>query len=171
MYGNMWAIPTPDLHRTDYLVVLGGNPQASQGSLLACPDMLGELDAIRARGGKVVVDRPAPHRHRASTPTSGSRSVPGTDAALLLAIVHVLFAEGLVDLGALAELVNGRRRRARAGRGLHARGGRARLRHPRRRRSAARARARDAPTRGRLRPHRHLQRRSSARSRRGSSTS
>ena len=33
-------------------------------SLLACPDVLGEIDSIRARGGKVVVDRPAPHGHR-----------------------------------------------------------------------------------------------------------
>ena len=43
---------------------MGANPHASQGSFLACPDVLGELDGIRARGGKIVVDRPAPHRHR-----------------------------------------------------------------------------------------------------------
>jgi anaerobic selenocysteine-containing dehydrogenase len=32
---------------------------------------------------------------------------PGTDAALLMAVVHVLFDEGLVDLGHLADDVNG----------------------------------------------------------------
>ena len=37
---------------------MGGNPQASRGSLLACPDVLGEIDAIRERGGKVVVIDP-----------------------------------------------------------------------------------------------------------------
>src|SRR5262249_24102422 len=31
---------------------------------------------------------------------------PGTDAAFLLAIVHVLFDEGLVDLGAVTDLVD-----------------------------------------------------------------
>jgi hypothetical protein len=75
MYGNMWKIPAPDVLRTDYLVVMGGNPEASGGSLLACPDVLGELDAIRARGGHVVVidpGVPAP----STTPTSGSRSCP-----------------------------------------------------------------------------------------------
>ena len=33
--------------------------------------------------------------------------VPGTDAALLLAIAHVLFEDGLVDLGDVADLVEG----------------------------------------------------------------
>ncbi len=58
MYGGMWTIPVPDLDRTDYLLMLGANPHASQGSLLAAPDVLGEIDAIRARGGTVVVIDP-----------------------------------------------------------------------------------------------------------------
>ena len=33
--------------------------------------------------------------------------VPGADAALLLAMIHVLFAEGRVDLGACEGLANG----------------------------------------------------------------
>ncbi len=55
LFGGMWTFPIPDLDRTDYLVVMGANPHASQGSLLAAPDLLSRLDAIRARGGKVVV--------------------------------------------------------------------------------------------------------------------
>ena len=58
MYGGMWTIPVPDIRRTDLLVVMGANPHASQGSLLACPDLMGEIDAIRARGGEVVVIDP-----------------------------------------------------------------------------------------------------------------
>lgn len=106
MYGNMWKIPTPDIRRTDYLVIMGGNPQASGGSLLACPDVLGELDAIRARGGRVVVVDP----RRTGTADHASEWLPirpGTDAALLLAVCHVLFAEGLVTLGTLADRVDG----------------------------------------------------------------
>ena len=106
MYGHMWWIPTPDIQRTQYWVILGGNPQASQGSLLACPDVLGEIDRIRARGGKVVVIDP----RRTGTADRADEwlpIVPGTDAGLLLAICHVLFADGLVDLGDLTELVNG----------------------------------------------------------------
>jgi len=106
MYGGMWAIGVPDLPRTDYLLLLGANPAASQGSLLACPDVLGHLDAIRARGGKVVVVDP----RRTGTAEKADQwlpIVPGTDAALLLAIVHTLFAEERVDLGDVADLVNG----------------------------------------------------------------
>ena len=106
MYGGMWAIGVPDVPRTDYRLVLGANPAASQGSLLACPDVLGHLDAIRARGGKVVVVDP----RRTGTAAKADQwlpIVPGTDAAFLLAIVHTLFAEERVDLGDVADLVNG----------------------------------------------------------------
>jgi len=41
MWGQMWWIPAPDIRRTDYFVVMGANPHASQGSFLACPDVLG----------------------------------------------------------------------------------------------------------------------------------
>ena len=50
MYGHPWRIPAPDLPNTDFIVVQGANPHASQGSLLACPDVLGELDKVRERG-------------------------------------------------------------------------------------------------------------------------
>jgi anaerobic selenocysteine-containing dehydrogenase len=106
MYGSMWWIPTADIQRTHYWLVMGGNPQASQGSLLACPDVLGELDAIRGRGGKVVVVDP----RRTGTAERADEwlpIVPGTDAAFLLALCHVLFAEDLVDLGDVADLVAG----------------------------------------------------------------
>ena len=37
---------------------MGANPHASQGSLLACPDVIGEIDAIRERGRRrsIVID-------------------------------------------------------------------------------------------------------------------
>ena len=106
MYGSMWSIPVPDVHRTDLIVVMGANPQASQGSLLACPDLMGELAAIQDRGGEVIVVDP----RRTGTADMASEWLPitpGTDAALLLAVVHVLFAEDLVDLGDAAKLIDG----------------------------------------------------------------
>ncbi len=106
MYGNMWKIPTVDIRRTDYWVIMGGNPQASGGSLLSCPDVLGEIDAIRARGGTVVVVDP----RRTGTADRASEWLPirpGTDAAFLLALCHVVFADGLLDLGRIAHLVDG----------------------------------------------------------------
>ena len=53
LFGGMWTFPIPDVDRCEYLIVMGANPHASQGSLLACPDLLGRMDAIRERGGRV----------------------------------------------------------------------------------------------------------------------
>jgi anaerobic selenocysteine-containing dehydrogenase len=106
MYGNMWSIPTIDLKRATHVVIMGGNPQASQGSLMACADVLGQLDRIRTEGGRVTVIDP----RRTGTADHADEwvpIVPGTDALLLLAMVQTLFAEGLVDLGAVAGRVAG----------------------------------------------------------------
>src|SRR5918995_4636929 len=123
MYGGMWRIPVPDIPRTDLLVVMGANPHASQGSLLACPDVMGEIAGIRGRGGRVVVIDP----RRTGTAERADEwlpIVPGTDAALLLAVCHVLFADGLVDLGTLAGRVDGVEEVGRAGGRLGPRAGR-----------------------------------------------
>ncbi|CDO88643.1 anaerobic dehydrogenase [Mycobacterium triplex] len=97
MYGLWWNFPVPDIERTDLLVIMGANPAASQGSLLAAPDVMGLIDGIRKRGKVIVID---PVR----TPTAARADewlpiVPGTDAALLLAVAHTLFDEGLVNPG------------------------------------------------------------------------
>ncbi len=105
MYGNMWSIPAPDVQRTDYFLVMGANPHASQGSLLACPDLLGEIERIRERGGRTVVIDP----RRTGTAERADEwvpIVPGTDAAFLLAVLHVLFEDDLVDLGDVADIVD-----------------------------------------------------------------
>ena len=171
MYGGqMWSIPAPDMRRTDYFVVMGANPQASQGSFLACPDVLGEIDDIRARGGKIVVIDP----RRTGTAERADEwipIVPGTDAAFLLAVLHVLFAEGLDDLGDVADIVDGVEELAGSVRRLLARGRREHVRHPGRHDPPHRAR-----DRGRRRPRRctgasACATRSSGRSRPGSSTS
>lgn len=101
MYGGWWNFPVPDIERTDLLVIMGANPAASQGSLLAAPNVMGLIDAIVKRGKVIVVD---PVR----TVTAAHASewlpiVPGTDAALLLAVAHTLFAEGLVHAAPYVE--------------------------------------------------------------------
>jgi anaerobic selenocysteine-containing dehydrogenase len=106
LFGDAYAIPVPDLDRTDLLVMLGANPLESNGSLCTAPDFPGRMAAIRARGGRIVVIDP----RRTKTADVADEHVPirpGSDAFLLFAVVHVLFAEGLVDLGALAEHVSG----------------------------------------------------------------
>ena len=106
LFGGAWSIPIPDVARTDLLVIMGANPQASNGSLLSYPDLIGEVDRIRERGGRTIVIDP----RRTGTAERADEwlpVIPGTDAALLLAVVAVLDEEGLIDLGPLAGRVRG----------------------------------------------------------------
>ncbi len=98
MFGAGLSVPVPDVDRTDYLLMLGANPFASNGSLMTAPDMPGRLRALRARGGRFVVVDP----RRSKTAEESDEWVailPGTDAHFLLAIAHTLFADNLVDVG------------------------------------------------------------------------
>ncbi|MFC7675067.1 molybdopterin-dependent oxidoreductase [Mycolicibacterium sp. GCM10028919] len=106
MFGNPVAFTVPDVDRTDHLVVIGANPMVSNGSLATVADFPGKLKALRKRGGRLIVIDPA----RTRTAELADQHIaprPGTDAALLLAVVHTLFDEDLVDLGALAPHVTG----------------------------------------------------------------
>ena len=106
MFGAPLSVPVPDVDRTMHLLLLGANPLASNGSLMTAPDMRGRLRALRERGGKlVVVD---PRRSRTAEAADEHHTIrPGSDALLLFALVHVLFAEGLTAPGRLAELATG----------------------------------------------------------------
>lgn len=106
MFGSPVAFTVPDLDRTDYLVIIGANPLVSNGSVTTAPDFGGKMRDIRRRGGRIVVIDPA----RTRTAELADRHLaprPGTDAALLFAVVHVLFDEDLVTLGEAADHVAG----------------------------------------------------------------
>ncbi|MCU0298924.1 MAG: molybdopterin-dependent oxidoreductase [Candidatus Nanopelagicales bacterium] len=105
MYGTELSVPVPDIDRTDLFVVIGGNPLVSNGSMMTVPDMPGRLRALRARGGRLIVVDPVRTRTAAAA-DEHLRIRPGTDVLLLAGIVHTLFAEGLVDLGAAAEWID-----------------------------------------------------------------
>ncbi|HEX6013017.1 MAG TPA: molybdopterin oxidoreductase family protein [Geminicoccaceae bacterium] len=106
LFGTMVSHPVPDLDRTSYLLLLGANPLASNGSLATAPDWPGRLRRILERGGAVVVVDPK--RTRTAERASEHLPIrPGTDAQFLMAVVHTLFAERLVDLGDAAQFMSG----------------------------------------------------------------
>ncbi|UXA04488.1 molybdopterin-dependent oxidoreductase [Mycobacterium sp. SMC-2] len=108
MYGLWWNFPVPDIERTDLMVIMGANPAASQGSLLAAPDVIGLIDRIRKRGKVIVID---PVRTQtAARADEWLPIVPGTDAALLLAVAHTLFDEDLINPGPHVDGVDTMRR-------------------------------------------------------------
>ena len=106
MFGQWFTVAVPDIERCDFLLMLGANPLASNGSMWTVPDFRGKAKALRARGGQLVVIDP----RRTETAEVADRHHfirPGADAFLLLGMVHTLFDENLVRLGRLAEHVAG----------------------------------------------------------------
>ncbi|MCA1833245.1 MAG: molybdopterin-dependent oxidoreductase [Actinomycetota bacterium] len=106
MFGTGISIPIPDIDRTDYMLMLGANPFASNGSLFTAPDLPGRIRSLRRRGGKLVVIDP----RRTQTAKEADEHhfiVPGTDAQFLFGIVNSLFANDLTKPGALLEHTNG----------------------------------------------------------------
>lgn len=96
MYGHGLLLPIPDIDHTDFMLILGGNPLASNGSIMTVPDVEKRLKAIQARGGKVVVVDP----RRSETAAMADQHLfvrPGGDAALLFGLLNTLFAEGLTQ--------------------------------------------------------------------------
>ena len=100
MYGHQLLFPVPDIDRTDYMMLIGANPVASNGSIMAAPGVKKRLQAVSARGGKVVVVDP----RRTETAQVADEHVfirPGTDALFLLSLLHQTCKEG-VHLGHLS---------------------------------------------------------------------
>ena len=106
MFGHQLLIPVPDIDRTQYFLVLGANPVVSNGSIMTAPGMSRRLEELRRRGGKVILIDP----RYSETARVADRHLfirPGTDVLLLLALLHVVFAEGLTRLDQLASFTSG----------------------------------------------------------------
>ena len=106
MFGHYFLLPIPDVDRTDFFLILGANPVASNGSLMTAPGIAKRIRAIRQRGGRVVVVDP----RRTETAAEADQHLsipPGRDALLLLALLSTILGEGLADPGRLAGLTRG----------------------------------------------------------------
>ncbi len=94
MFGHQLLLPVPDVDRTDFFLVLGANPLASNGSLMTAPGVRHRLDALKQRGGTLVVIDP----RRSETAARADQHHfirPGTDALLVLALIHEVLASPL----------------------------------------------------------------------------
>jgi len=106
MFGHQLLLPVPDIDRTKFFLILGANPAVSNGSMMTAPDVSERLKEIRRRGGKVILIDP----RLTETARLADRHLfirPGTDVLLLLALLQVVFDEGLTDLGHLAAFTKG----------------------------------------------------------------
>ena len=106
LYGHQSLIPIPDIDHSSYMLIIGGNPLASNGSIMTSPDIPKRLKAIQQRGGRFIVIDP----RRTETAEIADQHLfirPGTDAWLLMAMLNTLFAEDLVSTGHLTDLLVG----------------------------------------------------------------
>lgn len=104
LYGSQALLPVPDLERTDFWLILGANPVVSNGSIMSAPGCKRHIAAIKERGGRVVVVDP---RRTETAKAAGEHLFirPGTDALLVAALVHTVFAQGLSDPGRVHRLI------------------------------------------------------------------
>lgn len=106
MYGHSQLFTIPDIDRTDYMLMLGANPAASNGSLMSAGDVLGRLEAITGRGGRIVLIDP--RRTETALYVSEHQFIkPGTDALFLLGLLQVIIERRLGNPGQLLELSKG----------------------------------------------------------------
>ena len=73
MFGHQFLLPIPDLDRTEFLLVLGANPVASNGSLMTAPDVARRLGRGR-RGADRGRDAPGWSACRTAGDTTGRAS-------------------------------------------------------------------------------------------------
>ena len=96
LFGHMLRIPVPDVNRTQYMLIIGGNPLASNGSIMTAPNMRQKLKDIKARDGKVVVIDP--RRTETADIASEHHFIrPATDVLLLLAMLNEIYLQGYAD--------------------------------------------------------------------------
>ncbi|TXS89231.1 molybdopterin-dependent oxidoreductase [Parahaliea maris] len=106
LFGHKLMFPIPDIDRSDYFLMLGANPVASNGSIWTVPDIRNRIKAFKQRGGKLVVVDP----RRTETAALASEHLfitPGTDALFLAAVLQTLFAEKLADPDHLGAFTSG----------------------------------------------------------------
>jgi anaerobic selenocysteine-containing dehydrogenase len=83
-HSGLWTVP--DIDRTQTMIIMGGNPMASNGSVWTVPDFRNRAKALQARGGELIVIDP----RRTETAKIADRHIfirPAGDAFLLIALL------------------------------------------------------------------------------------
>jgi anaerobic selenocysteine-containing dehydrogenase len=100
MFGHQLLMPIPDIDRTQYFLMLGANPLVSNGSIMTAPDIKKRLQALKARGGKLIVIDP----RRTETAQMADTHLfikPAADVFFLASLLFVIFEENLAKPGGL----------------------------------------------------------------------
>ena len=91
LFGHASLFAIPDIDRTQTLVIIGGNPMASNGSIWTVPDFRNRVREMKARGGQLVVIDP----RRTETAKVADRHLfiqPSSDVFFLIALLQAVLA-------------------------------------------------------------------------------
>ena len=105
MFGHPLMIPVPDIDRTDFFLIMGGNPLVSNGSMMTAPGMAQRIKNVQKRSGKVIVIDPK----RTETAKKADAHLfikPATDVYLLLAMLNEVFVKGKVQPNKIASYIH-----------------------------------------------------------------
>jgi len=106
MFGHEFRIPVPDIDRTDFIIIMGANPIASNGSIMTSAGIRERLQRIKERGGQfVVID---PRKTETAAIASAHHFInPATDVFFLLSFLHVLVRNGYINTGRITDHLSG----------------------------------------------------------------
>ncbi|MEH6445751.1 MAG: molybdopterin-dependent oxidoreductase [Oceanospirillaceae bacterium] len=106
MFGHGQLFTIPDIDRTDYMLMLGANPAASNGSLMTAGDVLKRLESIEKRGGKfILVD---PRKTESARYASEHLFIkPGTDALFIYGLIQYIIQQKLYEPAHLTSMLDG----------------------------------------------------------------
>lgn len=106
LFGHSLRIPIPDIDHTDYMILIGANPSASNGSIMSAAGVTQRLKAIKNRGGKVITIDP----RKTETSRLASEHVfikPSTDIYFLIGFLQVLIKHDKINPGRLNPFIKG----------------------------------------------------------------
>ena len=106
MFGNGLLIPIPDIDRTDFLMIIGGNPMVSNGSMMTVPNFPKRLKALQNRGGKMIVIDPR-RTETAKRADAHYFIKPETDALFIAAIIYTIVEKNQIKIGHVEEMTKG----------------------------------------------------------------
>lgn len=96
VYGHNALYPVPDIDRTMYMLCVGGNPLASNGSLWTVPNVKNRIKKLQDRGGKFVVIDPR-RTETAKLADEHYYVKPGTDTAFFIGLLLTLGEHDLIN--------------------------------------------------------------------------
>jgi len=106
MFGHNSLFPIADIDRTQTMLIIGGNPMASNGSVWTVPGIRHRIHALQKGGGQLIVVDP----RRTETADVADTHLfirPGTDPAFLIALLLALEEAGAINPGRLAPMLDG----------------------------------------------------------------